>query len=1705
LASFERFYNNFILLSKGILSHFCLSDLESIGVLLALSFLGGLIGAAVSLFSLEDMAYGILVILLASLYLITFHCRSRFKLRSAAPAIGYVPWRSPMAPVSSSVIVVSPYWWSFFTTNSVPATLSSSSTEDPPLPAARKPPDLKPSPNWRLSTLLRLATKKILSIPGYGFEVFVSFWSRQGRQTCIEAALITLALGLDYVPVRRLLTAGMVHCIIGTLSVVRIALIGATLFLPLVWFIINLLGLMILPIALAWVCWKLAQWCLRAVLLVPIVIMWLCWKGLQWGLHSVLMGLACIEGYIVRPAGVYLGTVVLLALHGAIVFVDYVVLLLQQARLVLSKGIERGIDLHHRQFWSPKPLRQYRQRKHREVRKRARAAARTRDGVKAQRRLRIRTVLLAMMSIPNVLTSSEKIFSDSLVSFCTTDGHLLTDRLPKERLVALRGHLSSFEMTSGNQDLLRRSATVPTVVDSGASACSTDNKNDFVPGTYTPIFGKEMAGIASSLPVVGKGVLRYEAIADDGDIAVLEVWGYYIPDLPIRLMSPQVHLRDSEGKERLFEFGMRAEASVLRLTNGRTITVPYNASSRLPILYVSTDMKSSSLALEASLSAHVAGERNQNLSGPQRVLLQWHQKLGHVGYTHLTWLAAKGYLGHGAKCIADLQATDKKPLCGSCIYGTQERKATGAHSTPVDRTKIGSLSKGVIVPGQVTGMDQYVQTTPGRGPSVGGLSTTQSQRLTGGTIFVDVASGRVQVHHQHSLNAHETLVSKAKYEQNARLAGVSVTGYHADNGIFTAGDFTRQIWDNGQSITYSGVGAKHQNGISERAIKTVTYMARTSMLHSAIHWPEVYSAELWPFAMTYAAHVYNSIPRMGTGCSAEELFTGVKVDHAFNMSHMVPWGIPAYVLQPKLQDGGSIPKWKPRSRRGQFLGVSPVHCQKSVGLIRNLVTNRVSPQFHVVYDSWFETTYAPEGKPPDAWQDLTIYSKYRCEFDFGISLSPQEKSDLHKLIPDLHPEWLDSDEIQSRNAPSTQFRQRQQRKHPTPAASQQRKTNTPSPRPSDGPTDSPEEAREEEVEIDTNADATASLPLRRSTRQVRPVDSLTYDVLGGYAATRECAPGSPALALHNDLSYMNACLFTDPEEGTIEEYLHGVSEGPWSLVSKKADDPDLPTWSKAMSGPHRDEFLAGQHKELNQLRALKCWNEVPRSSVPRHMNIIKSTWAFKIARLPSGEIKKFKSRFCARGDTQVEGVDVFETYAPVAQWSTIRMLLTMAVQRNLKTRALDISNAFVTAPLEPDEHIYVEMPRGHTKPDTVYKLNKSLYGLRQSPKKFFEFLRDKLVDGLGFVQSDHDKCLFIRGDVLLVVYVDDALIFAKDSQSIDQVITDLEAEFTLTKDEPDQDAFAYLGLELRREEKSDGQLEITLVQPGLINKILDKITSGKIVNGRLLSVHETDTRKEEITPAGSVLGAAKGTIDFNESEFGFSYRSAIGMLMYLVNTRPDLQTSVHQCARFSHAPKESHGKAIRRIARYLKATRDKGLILRPTNGPITFDCFVDADFAGLFGHEDPQDPVSVKSRTGYVFTLGENPIHWVSKLQPSISLSTVEAEYVALSMALREFIVMRRVAQEICKTLNVDVGRAGTIKSTVFEDNNGALSLATKKRMNPRTKHIGVIYHWFWDHVGEGTDIKIEKIDTTIQLGDMFTKPLERLGFERIRKLIMGW
>jgi hypothetical protein len=228
------------------------------------------------------------------------------------------------------------------------------------------------------------------------------------------------------------------------------------------------------------------------------------------------------------------------------------------------------------------------------------------------------------------------------------------------------------------------------------------------------------------------------------------------------------------------------------------------------------------------------------------------------------------------------------------------------------------------------------------------------------------------------------------------------------------------------------------------------------------------------------------------------------------------------------------------------------------------------------------------------------------------------------------------------------------------------------------------------------------------------------------------------------------------------------------------------------------------------------------------------------------------------------------------------------------------------------------------------------------------------------------------------------------------------------------------------------------------------------------------------------------------------------MLTYLsVSSRPDIAFAVHQCARFSVDPKRIHEIAVRRIVRYLHGTRDKGYILRPASSSRTLDCYVDADFAGLWDLESSDDPNSVKSRSGYVITFATCPVLWVSKLQTEIALSTTEAEYIALSQAMRDLIPMRALLVELASVTRLRIGDTIT-HYTIFEDNKGCVELVQAPKMRPRTKHISIKYHHFRSHVARG-DITIQWIDTKHQLADIFTKPLAAPLFTSLCRSLLGW
>ena len=242
--------------------------------------------------------------------------------------------------------------------------------------------------------------------------------------------------------------------------------------------------------------------------------------------------------------------------------------------------------------------------------------------------------------------------------------------------------------------------------------------------------------------------------------------------------------------------------------------------------------------------------------------------------------------------------------------------------------------------------------------------------------------------------------------------------------------------------------------------------------------------------------------------------------------------------------------------------------------------------------------------------------------------------------------------------------------------------------------------------------------------------------------------------------------------------------------------------------------------------------------------------------------------------------------------------------------------------------------------------------------------------------------------------------------------------------------------------------------------------------------------------------------DFDGS---FHYRSVIGKLNFLEkSTRPDIAYAVHQCAHFMEKPKASHGYAVKHISCYLLGTRDKGMIFDPDPSKL-FECYVDADYCGNWNRSIAMENIdTARSRTGYVISYGDCPVIWASRLQTEIALSTTEAEYIALSAALREVIPMIDLCQEAPKHDVPIPKHKPSVFCKVFEDNSGAYELATTPKLRPRTRHINVKYHHFRHYVHRKL-ISIFRVDTKDQRADFLTKQCSHELFRKFRKLVLGW
>ncbi|KAJ3474117.1 hypothetical protein NLI96_g12642 [Meripilus lineatus] len=500
-------------------------------------------------------------------------------------------------------------------------------------------------------------------------------------------------------------------------------------------------------------------------------------------------------------------------------------------------------------------------------------------------------------------------------------------------------------------------------------------------------------------------------------------------------------------------------------------------------------------------------------------------------------------------------------------------------------------------------------------------------------------------------------------------------------------------------------------------------------------------------------------------------------------------------------------------------------------------------------------------------------------------------------------------------------------------------------------------------------------------------------------------------------------------------------------------------------------WIEATQKEFDGLIANGTWEYC---QLPPGAKAIGCRWVLNIKHLADGTIDRYKARLVAQGFSQRPGFDYVETFAPTVRMATIRVILALAALEDLELYSIDISQAFLNGDLDVD--IYMQQPEGFERgnPGDVVRLVKGLYGLKQAGRLWNQKLHSVLLQ-MGFkrLKSDASVYLFIRDDVRVIIpiFIDDITLAGRSVASIKAVIAELATHFKLRDLGPSS---YLLGIEITRN-RSLRSLSLSQRQ-----YIINTLTT--------FSMFDCNPVSTPMDPGLSLSAADGPQTDSERQEMStIPYINAVGALMYLSTCiRPDISYTVHKLARFNTNPGMAHWKAVKHLFRYLKGTMDLTLTYSPNpHSTELFRTFSDADHAG--------EVDSRKSTGGFVVMIGTGAVSWSSKLQSMVGLSTTEAEFVAGNEAGKELMWIRNLLTEIGYTFDGP--------STLFMDNNSAISVAKNPTHHSKMKHVDLRLHWLRDMVESGY-ISPVHLSTHDMPADLLTKALPRVKVQQFRGLM---
>ena len=503
------------------------------------------------------------------------------------------------------------------------------------------------------------------------------------------------------------------------------------------------------------------------------------------------------------------------------------------------------------------------------------------------------------------------------------------------------------------------------------------------------------------------------------------------------------------------------------------------------------------------------------------------------------------------------------------------------------------------------------------------------------------------------------------------------------------------------------------------------------------------------------------------------------------------------------------------------------------------------------------------------------------------------------------------------------------------------------------------------------------------------------------------------------------------------------------------------TYTQAMNSKYSEQWLASIKEEQQSLIKHQAFKLVAR---PINKPIVRTRYVFVLKPNLDGKDKKFKTRIVAKGFSQTEGVDFFETFSPTLRMASFRILLSTATLQDFQITHLDVQTAFLNSELK--EEVYMEIPEGFelgaNRKTHVLQLLKSIYGLKQASRDWHETFADAIIQ-LGFKQSTADPCIFIKYDdqhqilAIIGIFVDDCYLLTKYPRDANDISNQLQRSFNMHDLGPLKFT---LGIEVNQTETG-----ISISQSNYIYKCLERfgMQEAKPTATPLPFKPQADQTKSQ---------------PFQDIKL---YQQLIGSLMYLASaTRPDIAYAVGYLARSMQSPTDADWINAKRVLRYLKGTLNYSLqYLKSATTP-------------LFGYSDASyaEEKDYKSVGGYLFIQAGAAITWRSTKQDVVAQSSMEAEYIALAEAGKEAQWLRKLQQELSNNTQEP--------TLILEDNQSTIKLAKSPLHTSRSKHIQVRFHAIRDLI-KTKQVQVRYCPTQDMVADIMTKSLGRVQQETFK------